>query len=196
MTSDSVITCYKLAKGCDIIIPMELFLIVLRNVFIALAILFLLVLIVGVTFVWSFASIMSHHNHDITVILTNRRDNLVKLADLLNAAGIKIEKKKNDNLRNFDLKRIENQDGEDAKNARDELTSLQDYFLGLASDHQSELKEDEYQLIINNILELEKVYRHHVMMYNADVLGYNFWINFLPTRFIFKILKFKRKDNI
>ena len=175
---------------------MELFLIILRNVFIAIAILYLLVLIVGVTFVWSFASIMNHHSHDLTVILTNKRDNLIKLADLLNASGIKIDKKKNDSLRNFDLKRIENHDGEDAKNARDELTSLSDYLLGVANDYQTSLKEDDYQLIAANIFELEKVYRHHVMMYNADVLGYNFWINFLPTRFIFKILKFKRKDNI
>ena len=175
---------------------MELFLIILRNVFIAIAILYLLVLIVGVTFVWSFASIMNHHSHDLTVILTNKRDNLIKLADLLNASGIKIDKKKNDALRNFDLKRIENHDGEDAKNARDELTSLSDYLLGVANDNQTSLNEDDYQLITANIFELEKVYRHHVMMYNADVLGYNFWINFLPTRFIFKILKFKRKDNI
>ena len=175
---------------------MELFLIVLRNIFIALAILYLLVLIVGITFVWSFASIMSHHSHDLTVILTNKRDNLIKLVGLLSSSGIKLDKKKNDALRNFDLKRIEKHDGEDAKNARDELTSLSDYLLGLATDNQSALNESEYQLITSNIYELEKVYRHHVMMYNADVLGYNFWINFLPTRFIFKILKFKRQDNI
>lgn len=175
---------------------MELFLIVLRNIAIALAILYLLVLIVGVTFVWSFASIMSHHSHDLTVILTNKRDNLIKLMGLLTSSGIKLDKKKNDALRNFDLKRIEKHDGEDARNARDELTSLSDYLLGIASDNQASLNQEEYQQITANIYELEKVYRHHVMMYNADVLGYNFWINFLPTRFIFKILKFKRKDNI
>ena len=175
---------------------MELFLIILRNIAIALAILYLLVLIVGVTFVWSFASIMSHHSHDLTVILTNKRDNLIKLSGLLTSSGIKIDKKKNDALRNFDLKRIENHDGEDAKNARDELTSLSDYLLGVATDNQAHLNQEEYQLITANIYELEKVYRHHVMMYNADVLGYNFWINFLPTRFIFKLLRFKRKDNI
>ena len=175
---------------------MELFLIVLRNIVIALAILYLLVLIVGITFVWSFASIMSHHSHDLTVMLTNKRDNLIKLSSLLVSSGIKLDKKKSDALRNFDLKRIEKHDGEDAKNARDELTSLSDYLLGIASDNQSLLNEEEYQLITSNIYELDKVYRHHVMMYNADVLGYNFWINFLPTRFIFKILRFKRKDNI
>ena len=175
---------------------MELFLIILRNTAIALVILYLLVLIVGVTFVWSFASIMSHHSHDLTVILTNKRDNLIKLAGLLTSSGIKLDKKKNDALRNFDLKRIENHDGEDAKNARDELTSFSDYLLGVASDNQVSLNQEEYQQITANIYELETVYRHHVMMYNADVLGYNFWINFFPTRFIFKILKFKRKDNI
>ena len=175
---------------------MELFLIVLRNIFIALVIVYALVLIVGITFVLSFVSILSHHNHDLTVILTNNRDDLIKLLELLNDGNVKLDPQKVDDLEGFDLQRIANQDGEDAKNARNELTSLSEYFLGVASDHQAELKEDEYQVLVGNLTELDSVYRQHLMMYNADVLGYNFWINFFPTRFIFKILKYKKKDNI
>ena len=175
---------------------MELFLIILRNVAIVIAILYVLLLIVSVSFVWSFASIMSHHNHDITVILTNKRDNFIKLANLLNSSGVKIDKKQMDALNGFDLKRIEKQDGEDAKLAREELTSLGEHFLSLATSNEASLNEEEYFHITTNINELEKVYRQHLMMYNADVLGYNFWINFFPTRFIFKILRFKKKDNI
>lgn len=175
---------------------MELFLIVLRNIAIAIAIAYALILIVGVTFVWSFVSIMAHHNHDLTVILTTKRDELIKLEELLIEQDIKLDEEKVKALENFDLKRIDNQDGEDAKNARDELTSLSEYLLGVANDQQDLLNNEDYQLIQSNMAELENVYRHHLMMYNADVLGYNFWINFLPTRFIFKILKFKKKDNI
>ena len=175
---------------------MELFLIILRNTAIVLAIIYILILIVSISFVWSFASIMSHHSHDITVILTNKRDNFIKLANLLNNSGVKIDKKQVDALNSFDLKRIEKQDGEDAKLAREELTSLGEYFLSIATANEDSLNTDEYFHIMTNINELEKVYRQHLMMYNADVLGYNFWINFFPTRFIFKILRFKKKDNI
>ena len=175
---------------------MELFLIVLRNIAIALAILYALIIIVSVSFAWSFASIMSHHSHDLTVILTNKRDNLIKLAELLTSSGIKVDKKINEALHNFDLKRIEKQDGEEAKKAREELTSYTEYFLSLDVNDKPVANSEDYNKIIENINELESVYRHHLMMYNADVLGYNFWIKFLPTRFIFKILRFKPKDNI
>ena len=175
---------------------MELFLIILRNTAIVLAVIYLLILIVSVSFVWSFASIMSHHSHDITVILTNKRDNFIKLANLLNGSGVKTDKKQVDALNAFDLKRIEKQDGDDARLAREELTSLGEYFLSTATSNETSLNEEDYFQITTNINELEKVYRQHLMMYNADVLGFNFWINFFPTRFIFKILRFKKKDNI
>ena len=175
---------------------MELFLIILRNVAIAIAILYTLILIVSISFVWSFASIMSHHSHDITVILTNKGDNFIKLANLMNSSGIKLEKQQLDALNGFDLKSIEKQDGEDAKLAREELTSLGEYFLLMATANETSLNSEEYSHIMTNINELEKVYRQHLMMYNADVLGYNFWINFFPTRFIFKIFRLKKKDNI
>ena len=175
---------------------MELFLIILRNIAIAVAILYALIVIVTVTFAWSFASILSHHNHDLTVILTNKRDNLVKLASILSSSGLKLDKKIIDGLHNFDLKRIENQNGEDAKKARDELTSYSEYLLSIDIADKRLKDEEEYHKALENINELENVYRQHLMMYNADVLGYNFWINFFPTRYIFKLLRIKAKDNI
>lgn len=166
------------------------------NTVVAIAIIYLLILIVDISFVGSFSSIMKHHAHDLTVILTNKKDNLVKLADFLTAKGVKLDKKKVDNLNSFDIKRIEIHDGEDAKLAREELTSLNDYFLSVCETGDILDKHGEYQRIVENINELEKVYRDHLMMYNADVLGYNFWIAFLPTCYIYKILKFKRKETI
>lgn len=175
---------------------MVLFLIILRNTAIVIACIYVLLLIVTISFVCSFYSILSHHNHDLTVILTNKRDNLLKLSALLNSGGVKLEKKNLDALNNFDLKRIENQDGEDAKKAREELTSLSEYFLMMATTNETSLNQEEYFSIQKNLNELEKVYRDHLMMYNADVLGYNFWINFFPTRFIFKLFRLKKKDTI
>ena len=171
---------------------MRLFLTILLNTFIATAIIYLLIIILDVSFVVSFSSIMKHHAHDLTVILTNKRDNLTKLVEVLVNQGTKLDKKKVDQLHNFDLKRIETHDGEDARLAREELTSLSDYFLSIEAKNENE----EYYRAIENINELEKVYRHHLMMYNADVLGYNFWIAFTPTCFIYKILKLKSKENI
>ena len=115
---------------------------------------------------------------------------------LLNKHGVKLDKKKLEELSNFDLKAIEHQDGEEAKNARDLLTSISEYFLYVARDNEKVANDPEFFEISMNLEELEKIYRQHVIPYNADVLGYNFWISFFPTRYIYKILKRKTKDII
>ena len=116
--------------------------------------------------------------------------------EFLSARGIKLDKKNVEKLNNFDSKRLEIRDDNDSKAARDELTSLSNYLLSVYEQNNVKDEQGECQKIINNIYELEKVYRQHLMMYNADVLGYNFWIIFFPTRFIYIILRFKSKENI
>ena len=175
---------------------MKLFLTIVLNTFLATLIIFLLIIIVDATFVASFSSIMKHHAHDLTVILTNKRDNLAKLVEFFLGNGIKLDKKKVENLLNFDTKRLEIKDNDDSKAAREELTSLNDYLLSVYEQNDIKDEQGECRKIIDNIYELEKVYRQHLMMYNADVLGYNFWIEFFPTRFIYIILRFKKKENI
>lgn len=184
-----------LSRICGNIFHMKVFLMIVLNTFVVVAIVYLLLLIVDISFVCSFSSIMKHHANDLTVILTNKKDNFVKLVGILSAKGVKLDKSKLELLHNFDVKRIEKHDGEDAKKARDELTSIHEYLLLVCS--QSDFEADsEYQQVLAYINELEIVYRHHLMMYNADVLGYNFWISFFPTRYIYKILRFKPKENI
>ena len=91
---------------------------------------------------------------------------------------------------------VEHQDGEEAKKARELLTSISEYFLYVARDNDKVSNDPEFNEISMNIEELEKIYRQHVVLYNADVLGYNFWISFVPTAYIYKILKRKTKDII
>ena len=175
---------------------MELFLIILRNVAIALVALYLIFVVIDVIFVVSFSSILSHHDHDLFLILTNKKDYLDNVVSLLNKHSVKLDKKKVEELENFDLKLFEHQDGEEAKKARDLLTSISDYLMFTARDNQKVSNNPDFTLLSTYVDELEKVYRHHVVLYNADVLGYNFWISFAPTRYIYLILKRKPKDII
>ena len=175
---------------------MELALIILRNIAIAIVGLYAVFLVIDIIFVVSFSSILSHHGRDLFLVLTNKKDNLDKLAMLINKHNIKVDKKQADALANFDLMVIETQDGEDAKKARELLTSISEYFMYVARDNDKVMNDPEFELISGNVEESEKLYRQHVVLYNADVLGYNFWISFFPTRFIYKILKLKPKDII
>ena len=108
---------------------MELALIIIRNIAIVIVGLYAIFFVIDIIFVVSFRSIMSHHDGDLCLILTNKKDNLDKLAALINKHNIKVDKKQADALAAFDLKVIEHQDGEEAKKARELLTSISEYFI-------------------------------------------------------------------
>lgn len=174
----------------------ELLLLIIRNAAIVIAALYLLAVIFDIIFVASFSSILSRHEHDLYLTLTNKKDNLDRLLTLLNKNGVKLDKKTIEPLEKFDLKSIEHQDGEEARVAREQLTLISEYLLLTSRSDKKISESDEFMEINASIDEIEKVYRQHVLLYNADVLGYNFWITFVPTAYIYKILKKKKKDII
>ena len=174
----------------------ELLLLIIRNAAIVIVALYLLAVIFDIIFVASYSSILSRHEHDLYLTLTNKKDNLDRLLTLLNKNGVKLDKKTIEPLEKFDLKSIEHQDGEEARVAREQLTLISEYLL-LTSRSDKKISDSEEFMEINaSIDEIEKVYRQHVLLYNADALGYNFWITFVPTAYIYKILKKKKKDII
>ena len=174
----------------------ELLLLIIRNAAIVIVALYLLAVVFDIIFVASFSSILSRHEHDLYLSLTNKKDNLDRLLALLNKNGVKLDKKTIEPLEKFDLKSIEHQDGEEARVAREQLTLISEYLLLTSRSDKKISESDEFMEINASIDEIEKVYRQHVLLYNADVLGYNFWISFVPTAYIYKILKKKKKDII
>lgn len=174
----------------------ELLLLIIRNTAIVIAALYLFAVVFDIIFVVSFSSILVRHEHDLFLTLTNKKDILDRLLDLLNRNGVKLDKKSIEPLEKFDLKTIEHQDGPEAKAAREQLTLISEYLL-LTSRSDKKISESNEFIELNaSIDEIEKVYRQHILQYNADVLGYNFWISFVPTAYIYKILKKKKKDII
>ena len=120
----------------------------------------------------------------LSAVFLTKQDTSQVIAENMVSHGLKIDKKKVEAILNFDTKRLEIRDDEESKAARAELTSLTEYFLAICEQNSDKDREGECVKIVDNIYELEKVYRQHLMMYNADVLGYNFWIEFFPTAFI------------
>ena len=174
----------------------ELLFLILRNVVIVIAALYLLAVVFDVIFVVSFSSILARHEHDLYLTLVNKKDNLDRLLEFLTKKSVKLDKKSIAPLENFDLKVIEHQDGEEAKKAREDLMLVSEYLLLTSRSDNKIANSEEFMELNANIDEVERVYRQHVLLYNADVLGYNFWISFVPTAYIYKIIKKKKKDII
>ena len=81
-------------------------------------------------------------------------------------------------------------------NANNTLSYLKDEVMFVANEHSDLVSSNEFNQAKKNVVEADALYRNNVTMYNADVLGYNYWITFLPCRFVFKTFRLKKKELI
>lgn len=179
----------------NIIRVMEAYQIVLLVLGIILG-LYILLFIMDVVFVLMFRKIFIKHNKALEVFLHYKYDNIKKLLTILDKYNVRIGDKY---LRMFDEINpdcFSNQESKSCLESRTSLSMLRDELVYLAEQNERLSKHGEIRQAKNNIIEMDANYRSLIAMYNADVLGFNYWISFFPTRFFYRLLKVKSKQII
>jgi len=179
----------------NIIRVMEAYQIVLLVLGIILG-LYILLFIMDVVFVLMFRKIFIKHNKALEVFLHYKYDNIKKLLTILDKYNVRIGDKY---LRMFDEINpdcFSNQESKLCLESRTSLSMLRDELVYLAEQNERLSKHGEIRQAKNNIIEMDANYRSLIAMYNADVLGFNYWISFFPTRFFYRLLKVKSKQII
>ena len=166
------------------------------TVIIAIIALWFLFLIVDLLFVLFFSTVLKKHAKAMTVILNAKFENTKKLYDLFITYNIPVEAKLLETLNSINPADFNRQDTKEGTEARTMLSYLRDEANFISNKNKILLEKADFVIAKNNVLELDTQYRSNIAMYNADVLGYNYWITFLPCRFVFKIFKVKKKDII
>ena len=156
----------------------------------------LLLFIVNLIFVGSYLTIFKKHKKAMVVVLFTKLENLKKIFTVIKQSGIDIDPKLIDMLDNISEKDFAEPGSKQYVDANNTLSYLKDEVLFIANDNESLNNSSEFALAKKNVLESDAFYRSNVVMYNADVLGYNYWIRFLPCRFVFKMFKAKKKEII
>lgn len=162
----------------------------------ALVALYVLTLVVVLTFVLTFRKINKDHSKSLAILLTIKFENIKNLLELIDLEKTDIDAKLVNEFNQIKTKWFLLPPSEECKRARDVLSNLRDQIFLVAAKNPTLEKHSKFNLGKENIQEADKVYRIKLAMYNADVLGYNYWIKFLPTRFIFTIFGCKEKELI
>ena len=157
---------------------------------------YMLVLICDLIFVFTFKRILKKHDKSLSIVLAVKFENIKKLFEIMKNLNVELDEEVLKNLYSIKLSDFENQASEKCKKSRETLSLLRDHAMFIAMSNPTLNKHNEFILAKQNVLENDEVYRVKLAMYNADVLGYNYWIRFLPTRFIFLMLKVQQKDLI
>ena len=156
----------------------------------------LLLLLVNLIFVASFSSIFKKHKRAVPVVLYTKYESLNNLVAIMKQAGIKVDNRLVAILGDISSNDFAEPGSQQFETAKNTLSYLRDELMFIANQHP-ELKDDfEFNQVKKNINDCDIQYRSTVAMYNADVLGYNYWISFLPCRFVFLIFRVKPKEII
>ena len=164
---------------------------------IVIAGLYVLLLVTNTIFVISFYIIMNKHNRAIKIILKSKLDSLKELVkNMTNNWEMEVNSDDihllDDSQRMLDEKEFI----KECDNIKKNLSYINNELTSKCEENESVINSDEYILIKENIKQLDSVYRSNVIMYNADVLGYNYWIRFLPFRYLWLLFRLKIKDLI
>ena len=157
---------------------------------------YLLLLVTNVIFVVSFYVIMKKHDRAINIILRSKYDGLKQMVKLLEKNEITISNEIKKLTEEIDEVLLEDLKVNVYEDIKKKLSYLKSLIYSAVEENEQIKQTDEFELIDDNISQLDNVYRTNVIMYNADVLGYNYWVRFLPCRYIWLIFRFKLKDLI
>ena len=156
----------------------------------------LLLLVVNIIFVESYSFIFKKHKKALTVILYTKLENMKKIFLVVNQSGLKIDNRLNSLLSDIGPKDFDEPGSKEFDKSKNTLSYLKDEIMFVTNQHPDLESDNEFIQAKNGINEADAMYRSNIVMYNADVLGYNYWIRFFPCAFVFKLLKFKKKQII
>lgn len=172
---------------------MELWLIILLSVIGT----YLLILVVNVIFVLSFYSIMKKHNRAVQIILKTKYDSLKDLIKKMNEKwNIEIDDETKHLLDEAGQLLNEKEFIKHCDDIKKKLSYINSQLTALCEEDNKVIEDNDYILIKENVSQLDNVYRSNVIMYNADVLGFNYWVRFLPFRYLWLLFRIKLKDFI
>ena len=157
---------------------------------------YLLVFITNIVFVFSFGNMMKRDNRGIRVSLSAKLDILRKCQEVIVAKDIKLTEKCTHSLRYLDSEDFLEAQKEEFTNSTQEMALVEKEISGILFSSRKLAHDDEVELLKSLLKDVNESLKTSIMAYNADVLGYNYWVRFTPCKYIFLILKVKLKKTI
>lgn len=157
---------------------------------------YLLIVLVNLLFIATFRHTMKKHNKALSVLYTSKLDQLIKMHQMLIDNGASFDQKVTTTIKQLSPENFADQNLEECKIAKDKLTYLQQEIMVKLPLFPALNESTEFTLINDLLVEIERNMRIYSIAYNSDVLGYNYWVRFMPCRYIFLIFRIKLKETI
>ena len=158
--------------------------------------LYVLGFIVNLAFVATFKRKINEHRKAITIVLTQKKEALLNLVLIMEKSDSKLDPRFFALLQDIDENYFSKIYSNETKKARETLSYVRQELAGISNKSNDLQKNEEFKLSIASINSLDEQFRVLLASYNADIIGYNYWIAFKPYRYLFLLNKTEKKDLI
>ena len=153
-------------------------------------------LIMDIIFVLSFGAMIKRDNHGVRVALSTKLDIMKKFKEIFDEKKIKLTEETNHSIRYLDSEDFLEAQKEEFEIARKELNAVESEIREVLKSEKKLSKMDEIQVLLTLLNDVNESLRNSTIAYNADILGYNYWVRFGPWRYIFLLFRIKLKKTI
>lgn len=180
-----------------LVILLETYQTVIISIVASLVGLYILAFIAALLFALHFQKKIQKRSNIINMLISERKDainQIIKFAEK-NDLEIKQIHKKN-------ISRLERINDFQKLEKKDRDTRILDFLyssstiVSICSTVESINKSDTFQELLLTFNDVEGIYRKNCGIYNSDIVGYNYWVNLLGYRYLFKLFRLKTKDLI
>ena len=153
---------------------------------------YLLLFVMNITFIKVFLKKFREHKHALNIALTEKYEVISALIDLANKNNVSLD----ENILNVykEIKTIDfvSFETEVCDKSKNSLALLKQEVISACKN--SLANQIEYENYVEQLNMLDNQIRYLVVSYNADVIGYNYWIHFKPFRYVFYLMGVKEKN--
>lgn len=165
-------------------------------VFMSILIVYVSGFLINLAFVNVFLKKFNEHNRALSITLVQKHEMINFLLKLITKSGVEIDSKLIQTLEDIDIKDYDKIGSDKFEAARNSLALLKQELLGISKGIDTLLKNSEYKNIVSSLTMIDDQIRYLIVSYNADVIGYNYWINFRPYVYIFILNGVQKKEII
>lgn len=169
---------------------------ILLTVLVSLLALYFLLVVIAISFATFFNNSLRKNAKALLVIMATKFDNLKKLNNIIKKYEPNGNEKIDKAIGDIDINAFNHPDTMTCKQVYNKLTYINNELDFICRRNETLMKHNEVKATKEASNEMESVYRNIIANYNADVLGYNYWVRFLPARWLFKVFKINTKELI
>ncbi len=155
-----------------------------------------LLLAICLFFIAVFSRRIRRNQKALTIIIATKYSFLKKVFEISKKITGELDENIEAALKYINLLNLEDPASAESRETVNKLTYLRNEMDFIAKKDPLFLKHEEFLRAKQSVEEMDVVYQRAIASYNNDINGYNYWIRFLPYRWLFLLLRVKTKDII